>query len=545
MPHSLLVPFRPAIHQPFGRSYLAIALLLVLVLLPLALIAGQSVILGSGFSLSRYGELLQDQRALGLLAKSTAIAGGATVLALLIGVPLATCLGRERRPGRKVLIGCCLVPLFMPPHIQALAWLTLVGDQGRLQRLVTDFLGLALPPIPLYSPQAAAFFLALAYAPLAAIVVMTGLSQIDRGAEEAAALHKRAVPVWLKIILPLLRPYLLSGAIFVFLLSFFNYGIPSMLRVMTFPVEILTRFSALYDHAGAVARALPVVLLCFALLLLHKKLLADKAVVAIHGPSQHRQPRTLPAGPAAPLVVWAYLLVAVVLPLIALVLQAGSIKTILVAIATSWQALITSLLLAVAAATLSVTLAYFLARALESGIPGSKALDLLTLAPLAVPGPLLAIGLIQLWNRPAGQFVYASSAILILAYLARFLPFAVRIVAANLQQLNPSLREAAVLFQAGGLRRLLVIDLPLVKEGLLISWLVVFLFSMGELAATLLLIPPGRGTLALKIYTLMHYGAGPLVAALSLLLIGASLAVCLAALLVINKKPISRASSQP
>jgi iron(III) transport system permease protein len=85
------------------------------------------------------------------------------------------------------------------------------------------------------------------------------------------------------------------------------------------------------------------------------------------------------------------------------------------------------------------------------------------------------------------------------------------------------MREAACLHQSSRLKRLFRIDLPLVKRGLAICWIIVFIFSMGELGATLLVIPPGAGTLSLKIYTLMHYGAGPLVAALSIILILVSL----------------------
>jgi ABC-type Fe3+ transport system permease subunit len=79
--------------------------------------------------------------------------------------------------------------------------------------------------------------------------------------------------------------------------------------------------------------------------------------------------------------------------------------------------------------------------------------------------------------------------------------------------------------EAGWFTRLIHIDLPLARRGILICGVITFIFCSSELGATLLVIPPGQGTVALKIYTLMHYGSGPLVAALALLLIGMNLAV--------------------
>ena len=149
---------------------------------------------------------------------------------------------------------------------------------------------------------------------------------------------------------------------------------------------------------------------------------------------------------------------------------------------------------------------------------------------------LFGIGLIYLWNRPSTQIVYGTTLILIFAYTARFIPFAIRIINSRLQQIGPHLREAALMHEANWFKRLIHIDMPLARRGILICGVITFIFCTSELGATLLVIPPGKGTLALKIYTLMHYGSGPLVAALALLLIGMNLTVSSVLLLGFNKK---------
>jgi iron(III) transport system permease protein len=301
-------------------------------------------------------------------------------------------------------------------------------------------------------------------------------------------------------------------------------AMPSMLRVPSFPVEILAQFSAFYDEAGAAALSAPMVILAILLLLFHHKIMADTSIFTIDGSSRNHRLTSSQLNNLASVYVWGFVLLTVFLPLLALTAEAGSWQSFTVAWKTSAGEIRTSVALAIGAATLATALAYFLACTIaDSGKRWQGWLNILTLLPFAFPAPLFGIGLIHLWNRPATQFIYGGSAILVIAYIARFIPFGVRIILANIQQINPSMREAACLHQSSRLKRLFRIDLPLVKRGLAICWIIVFIFSMGELGATLLVIPPGAGTLSLKIYTLMHYGAGPLVAALSIILILVSL----------------------
>ena len=133
--------------------------------------------------------------------------------------------------------------------------------------------------------------------------------------------------------------------------------------------------------------------------------------------------------------------------------------------------------------------------------------------------------MITLWNRPLTAAIYGGSLILIMAYIARFIPFVVRAFNASIKQINPHIHEAALLVQPSWVRRVFGVNLPLASKGLCAGWVIVFILCMGELGATLLVIPSGKGTVALKIYTLMHYGAGQVVAALALLWIGTNLVV--------------------
>lgn len=144
-------------------------------------------------------------------------------------------------------------------------------------------------------------------------------------------------------------------------------------------------------------------------------------------------------------------------------------------------------------------------------------LGLSTMIPLAIPPTAVGISLIRIWNTPLTDIVYSGSAMVILGYVFRFLPFSVIILGSELRQLNPRSEESARLACPNWLGVMRRITLPLAKTGLLTGFMVVFILAFGELGTTLLLIPPGRETLPIRIYNLMHYGAHDLVSALCLI----------------------------
>ena len=108
---------------------------------------------------------------------------------------------------------------------------------------------------------------------------------------------------------------------------------------------------------------------------------------------------------------------------------------------------------------------------------------------------------------------------IVLGYMAHFIPFTIRAVYANLQQLNPRLEEIAWLATNNKVRIITRITLPLLKNGLITGFFISFILAMSELGVTLLIMPPGMETIPIKIYNFMHYGAEAMVAALCIILL--------------------------
>jgi len=146
-----------------------------------------------------------------------------------------------------------------------------------------------------------------------------------------------------------------------------------------------------------------------------------------------------------------------------------------------------------------------------------------------VPAPLVGVGLISMWNRALPMEVYGTAAMPVLAALARFAPFAALVMVAQFRRLDPRLVEAARLLRPGSLAVGTRIWLPMAAPGLVAAAAVVCALTLGELGATLIVAPPGRATVTMRVYNLLHYGATDQVAGLCLMIALATLAAALVA----------------
>jgi iron(III) transport system permease protein len=136
----------------------------------------------------------------------------------------------------------------------------------------------------------------------------------------------------------------------------------------------------------------------------------------------------------------------------------------------------------------------------------------------AVPSTIVGVGLIGLWNRPGPLGgLYGTDAMLLIAYLARFVPVATLILAATMRALPVSQEEAAAVHGAGWLRTFGRIVLPQIRLGIGAAWVVAFVLAFGELGVSILVAPPGEATLPIRIYTIIANTPPSTVAMLALL----------------------------
>ena len=153
---------------------------------------------------------------------------------------------------------------------------------------------------------------------------------------------------------------------------------------------------------------------------------------------------------------------------------------------------------------------------LRTRIPGRKLLDYFSLIPLGLPGIVVAVALIQFWlAMPIA--LYGTLAILLLAYVGRYIPLGVRAANASLRQVDPSLEESAQILGAKWTTTMREITLPLIRPGLFAGWLLVFVPVIQELSASILLFSSSSITLAVAVFNLYETGYIEPVAALSII----------------------------
>ena len=501
-----------------GLAWLVFALA---VLLPLGQLVWEAARVDGHWDLNPFRELLLTQRQWQLLQNSVLLAGGASSIALILGVPLAFFIQKTDLWGRSLFSLVYLSPLLIPPYIQAIVWSHLLAPESAINAFFMNRLGWQAAPFSAYGLPGASFVLGLAYSPFITLLTISGFKSMERRYEEAALLQQGTWRTLVSITLPLLLPHIIAGTLFVFVFAIIDFGVPDILRVRVYFIEIFIQLSAFYDHRAAIILGLPLLFVTMVLMTLQVWIMRGRSYINLadgfSGTYYYRLGKTQIPSLIVCLLIMS---LSVLVPVGALLNMAGPLTTYQQSLSTSWKQIGFSYLMAIVSAGAMTILAFFIAHAMmRSSKKIRVGLEYLTQIPFAVPPMMLGLGLIKIWNRPETTWLYSSGLIILLAYLAHFVPFTIRAVYASLQQVHPSLEEMGWLMSARPCRVIARITLPLVRHGLLTGFFIAFVLAMGELGVTLLILPPGMATIPIKIYNYMHYGAEATVAALCLILL--------------------------
>jgi iron(III) transport system permease protein len=500
---------------PFSRTAIigvAIGVFVVCCLLPVGYLLAVSLTRGDA-----YTAIALDARQRSLLSNTALLGTGTALLATAIGAPLGIALARITLP-RKTLFRLALAaPVLLPPYIAGLAWTYFGSSRGWLTALTgSDVLSAWT-----YSLPAAIVVLSIVFYPVSMLATEVAMRRIDGRLEEAALMVAPPGRVLRRITLPLAAPSVTAAALLIFVLAISEFGVPGLLQVRVYTTEVFTAFAALYDFSRAILLTVPLLLLCMivaaaAAVVLGEHLITTRRTAGIRPAvfDQWRQSAT--AGAIAVIVV------ALVLPMTILIGEALDARSLWVVLAGSGRAIANSLLLAAIGATAVVAVAVWLgyARA-RTGRGIGQAADMLFIVLFAVPSTIVGIGLIGLWNR-AGLLgaVYGTDAMLLLGYLARFVPIAALALAASTRYVPVSHEEASSVSGARWIRTMGRIVLPQMRLALAASWVIVFVLAFGELGVSILVAPPGETTLPIRVYTIIANTPPSHVAALALLQTG-------------------------
>ncbi len=517
----------------------ALVLLAAAGLLPVAVMTIRSVMAGGHLSFTAYRGLLGSPREWILIRHSLTLAGLTTLGALALGVPAGVLAGRTDLPGRRTLTALLSMPLLLPPYLTAVGWMTAGSDRGPVARAFGPEAAHAISSV-LFGLPGCVLVLTTAFMPLVMILTAAALRGVPPRIEEAGLTMARWPEVLRRISLPLVAPGILLGAALVFLLALGDVSVPPSLRYPVFAVESLSQFSAFYDLTAATAAALPLAALTVIVLGFEAMLARRTRGLFPGGTTSGGGAITIHLGWARrPVAVaaWGIAAILVGVPFAVLALQAGGIGSYTAALRQAGDSLWRGLGLAGTGGVL-LAIEGFLLAVLVRERPRSSgaAADAVALFLFAVPGTVMGVGLIVLWNRPWANVIYATPAILLLGYLARYTAISLRLNRAALGLVPEGMIEAARVAGAGWGRRLVWIVAPAAWRGIAAAWLAGAIFCLRDVGMTLLVHPPGWDTLPVRIMTLAANGAPALIAALCIILVAATVVPVGALSLVLGQR---------
>jgi iron(III) transport system permease protein len=537
-----------------------ILLLLLLVAAPLARLAVASLSRpeGGGFTLANYLAAFGTPRHLQALGNSLLLGLAVTMLAIGIAVPLAWLVSRTDLP-MKGLVRLTVIATFITPnYLGGVAWILLAAPRaGWLNRIAAGIAGGGSGPFNIYSFTGLVFVVAIYAYPYVFVATAAALDLVSSEMEDAASiLGSSRWRTALRVTLPLVLPAILAGAIIAFLDTIALFGTPALIAIPAHFSVMTTQLWNFFEYPVqvevAAAYCTPLIGVTMLLLWLQRLMLRGKGFAAITGKAGERRPIRLGAWrPVALLYALVIGALSVYLPFVTIAeaafskawgrgfsldnLTLGNFRYLLFEYPTTQQAILHTLAYSAAAATLCLVLGLFVAYLIRGAlVPLARYLGALVMAPFVIPGIVLGVAFYATFAPPP-LALNGTAAIVILAFVTRFVPVAYSSAAAALRSLNPETEDAARILgstRATTIRRILA---PLLKTSLAGAWLMVFIPAARELSTALFVVGPQTRVLAILMLDLNEEGNFENLAASGCILLVVMLATLAASLKLLGR----------
>ncbi|HMF01880.1 MAG TPA: iron ABC transporter permease [Terriglobia bacterium] len=522
-------PIRKQLSSSFVIFLLAIALW-GYVVGPLVATFEQSIT-GNGGGLTEYTNFFDLRHG----AQGESMLGSLIISALsvitsgLTGAFLAVLLKRWDFPLRRVCEVLVLVPIALPPLMGVQAFVLLYGIGGTFPQLLSNLFHTSKTAFAVDGISGVLLVHTLTMYPYFYLTVAAALEQSDDSLEEAAySLGASRFQAWTRVLLPMLTPALVAGALLTFMSSMSSYTAPLLFhvdQVMTQQI-VIAKLNGQLGLASVVSVMLALISVAFLIVLRTYEKRAGYTTLSKGGARKRRRVSS-PLWKTTLVIVASISSIFLILPIAMIFLLAFSVNgswraaplpsqyTLqnfigLFTNPSSWAAVVNSLemsALAVAGAILlGLASAYVIAR---MRFRGKAVMDIAVMLPWALPGTVVAINLITAFASPSifslGRVMVGTFAIVPLAYFVRFSPLVFRSTSASLTQIDVGIEEAARSLGATWWYAFRQVVLPLLYRGLAGGALLAFVDGVGEFVATILLYTPQYRPLSIAINDELYY----------------------------------------
>ena len=514
------------------------------ILYPFGRLFMQSFFEDGHFTLANYVKFFGREAYRKVLGNTLKVSISATLLGVLLGLPMAYVSTRFNIWGKKAINACVVLSMLSPPFIGAYSWILLLGKAGYITTFIRNTFGVDIGSI--YGFNGILLVFTLKLFPYVYMYTSTALQNFDSALEEASeSLGVHGFARIRRVTMPIIMPTILSAALIVFMTSMADFGTPVLIgrgyKVLT--VLIYEKYLSEVSTQASFASAMAVVAVVFtmAVLFLQKWILNRKSYTM----SAMRPPEVvkLTTGKRvlATAFVWIVALIAM-LPQITIIITSfrntnGSqfvagfgldnyraIASRVGSIVNTYKFSIIAIILMM---ILGLHLAYIIVR--RKG-KVANLLDVLAMFPYVIPGSVIGIGMVLAFNTKP-LILTGTAAIMVIAYTIRKLPFTLRSSIGTLYQIEPAIEEASISLGEPPMKTFFKTTAILMLPGMLSGAVLSFVATINELSSTIILYTGGTSTISAAIYTTLFADAYGPAAALSTILTASTIL----ALLLFNK----------
>lgn len=517
-------------------SLVILALYLLFMLYPVLKVTVQSVLDNEtgALTLRYFKQFFGDPYYSRTLLNSFKLAICATVVCLILGVPLAYLYNVYEIKGRNALQILIVLCSMSAPFLGAYSWILLLGRSGLITKFIKSTFGIAMPSI--YGFGGILLVLSTKLFPLVFLYVSGALKNVDNSLLEASAnMGRTGIKRFITVVLPLCMPSILAAALMVFMRSLADFGTPLLIGegYRTFPVEIYKQYvgETSVNHSFAAAISVIAILITLVVFLIQRKLTEKTSfsMSAMHH-IERKKPRLLPG---ILIHIYAYGLVALsLMPQVYLIYlsfrntsltgnmfkEGYSLMSYKQVLSTMGDAIWNTIRICggslVIIVVLAILISYLVVRR-----PNliNKIIDTLSMVPYIIPGSVVGIALIMAFNEKP-IVLTGTALIMVVSMCIRRIPYTIRSSVAVLGQIPISVEEASISLGASKTKTLARITVPMMFNGILSGAIMSWVTLITELSSSIILYSSKTITLNLGVYVMVSRGCDGKACAMSTIL---------------------------
>ncbi len=455
-----------------------------------------------------------------------------TFVAVVLGTILAFFFARFKIKGAKGLRILIILSSMSAPFVGAYSWILLLGRNGVITQFFENLLKINMPDI--YGFKGIMLVLSLQLYPLIFLYVSGAFSNVDNSLLEASEnLGCSGINRFFKVILPLILPTVLAGALLVFMRCFSDFGTPMLIGegYRTFPITIYDAYmSELGGNNGFAASIAILAIIITLVIFLIQKYVSQKHSFTMNSINKIR-PKKIQGVKNVLIHIYSYALVSLSIAPQAYVIYTSfkkvngtvftsgySLDSYRMAFSKMGVAIRNTIIIPMTALIFVLIIAVFISYLVvrrRSKI--TAVIDTVSMVPYIIPGIVVGIALSSAFSRPP-LILTGSMTIMVIALIIRRLPYTIRSTVATLQQIPMTVEEASLSLGASNAKTFWKITIPMMSAGIISGAILSWITMISELSSAILLYTGKTRTLTVEVYTQVLRGNYGVAAALATIL---------------------------